>query len=142
MSNDNATPLKKQRFITDKVAEYPEGHWSNTISVGDHIFLSGFTSRANDLKKIQGVGSAYEQAKVIFQKIKDCLEGAGSSMADVVTMTIYVTNMADNKGIWEARKEFFEGDFPCSTLVQVAGLADPDILLEITAQAYRGSGSD
>lgn len=141
MALDTPTPLKKERFITDKVAEYPEGHWSNTISVGDHIFLSGFTARGADLKTIHGVGSAYEQAKVIFQKVKDCLEGANSSMADVVTMTIYVTDMADNKGVWEARKEFFTGDFPCSTLVQVAGLADPEIKVEITTQAYRGSGN-
>ena len=132
---------KKQRFISDKVAEYPPGHWSNTIRVGDHIWLSGFTARANDLKRIEGEGDACEQARVIFTKIRDCLEAAGSSMADVTTMTIYVTNMADNKAIWKARQEFFTGDFPCSTLVQVAALAQPEILLEITAEAMAGSGS-
>lgn len=133
--------LKKQRFISPKVAEYPPGHWSNCIRVGDQIWLSGFTARGNDLKTILGVGSAYDQAKVIFQKIKDCLEGAGSGMQDVVNMNIYVTDMADNKEIWRARQEFFTGDFPCSTLVQVAGLANPEIKLEITCQAMAGSGS-
>ncbi len=132
--------LKKQRFITEKVAEYPPGHWSNTIRVGDQIWLSGFTSRGADLKTIHGVGNPYEQAKVIFQKIKDCLENAGSGLQDVVNMNIYVTNMADNKEIWRARQEFFTGDFPCSTLVQVAGLGTPEILLEITCQAMAGSG--
>lgn len=132
--------LKKQRFISPKVAEYPPGHWSNTIRVGDQVWLSGFTARGNDLKTIQGAGSAYEQAKVIFQKISDCLEAADAKMADVVTMTIYVTDMADNKEIWRARQEFFSGDFPCSTLVQVASLANPEIKLEITAQAMAGSG--
>lgn len=136
-----AETLKKQRFISDKVAEYPPGHWSNTIRVGNQIWLSGFTARANDLKTIQGVGDAYEQGKVIFTKIKNCLEAAGASMADVTTMTIYVTDMADNKGVWKARQEFFTGDFPCSTLVQVAALAQPEILLEITAQAMAGSGN-
>jgi 2-iminobutanoate/2-iminopropanoate deaminase len=131
---------KKIRSVSDKVAEYPPGHWSNCIRVGNHIWLSGFTARANDLKAINGVGSAYEQAKVIFDKIRDCLEAAGSSMADVTTMTIYVTNMADNKEVWRARREFFSGDFPCSTLVQVTALAQPEILLEITAQAMAGSG--
>lgn len=130
---------KKQRFISPAVAEYPPGHWSNCIRVGDQIWLSGFTSRGNDLKTIQGGNSAYEQAKVIFTKIKYCLEAAGSSMADVVTMTIYVTKMADNQEIWRARREFFSGDFPCSTLVQVAALASSDILLEITCQAMAGS---
>ncbi len=133
---------KQQRFITDKVAEYPPGLWSNTIKVGDFIWLSGFTSRGNDLKEIKFPGDAYEQTKVIFGKVRDCLENAGSSLNDVVTMTIYVTDMADNKEIWRARQEFFEGDFPCSTLVQVASLADPEIKLEITCQAVSGSGKD
>lgn len=132
--------LKKQRFIAPAVAEYPPGHWSNCIRVGDHIWLSGFTSRANDLKEIQGVGSAYEQTKIIFTKIKHCLEAAGASLDDVVNMNIFVTNMADNKEIWRARQEFFTGDFPCSTLVQVASLANPEILLEIQAVAMAGSG--
>ncbi|WBY00239.1 RidA family protein [Ramlibacter tataouinensis] len=134
------TTLKKQRFISPHVAEYPPGHWSNTIRVGDQIWLSGFTARSNDLKSIHGVGDAYEQAKVIFTKVKHCLEAAGATMADVVTMTIYVTDMADNKAIWKARQEFFTGDFPCSTLVQVASLANPEIKLEITCQAMAGSG--
>lgn len=131
---------KKQRFISDKVAEYPPGHWSNTIRVGNQIWLSGFTSRGADLKTIHGVDSPYEQTKVIFEKVKNCLEAAGSGLQDVVTMTIYVTDMADNKEIWRARQEFFTGDFPCSTLVQVAALGDPRIKLEITCHAVAGSG--
>ena len=71
---------------------------------------------------------------------KDMLEAAGAKMADVVNMNIYVTDMADNKAIWKARQEFFTGDFPCSTLVQVASLADSRIKLEITCQAMAGSG--
>lgn len=134
------TPLKKQRFISPHVAEYPPGHWSNCIRVGDMIWLSGFTARANDLKTILGGTDAYEQAKVIFGKVKHCLEAAGASMADVVNMNIYVTDMSDNKAIWKARQEFFTGDFPCSTLVQVASLANPEIKLEITCQAVAGSG--
>ena len=52
---------------------------------------------------------------------------------DVVNMNIYVTDMADNKAVWRARQEFFTGDFPCSTLVQVAGLASAEIKVEINA---------
>jgi len=130
-------PHKKQRFISPEVAEYPEGHWSNTLRVGDMVYVSGFTARANDLKTIQGT-DAYEQAKVIFTKIRKCLEAAGARMDDIVKMVIYVVNMDDNKLVWRARKEFFSGDFPTSTLVQVAGLASPEILLEITVEAHVG----
>jgi enamine deaminase RidA (YjgF/YER057c/UK114 family) len=131
---------KKQRFISPEVAEYPEGHWSNTLRVGDTVYLSGFTSRANDLKTIQGE-NAYEQAKVIFTKIRKCVEAAGGRMDDVVKLVIYVVDMADNKHVWKARREFFTGDFPTSTLVQVAALASPEILLEITAEAHVGCSS-
>lgn len=131
---------KKERIISPKVAEYPPGHWSNCFRVGDAVYFSGFTARAEDLKTIHGVGDAYAQAKVIFTKIRDCVEAAGSGLQDIVTMTIYVTDIANNKEIWRARQEFFIGDFPCSTLVQVAALGNPDILLEITAHAIAGSG--
>ena len=133
-------PHKKQRFISPEVAEYPEGHWSNTLRVGDMVYVSGFTARANDLKTIQGT-DAYEQAKVIFTKIRKCLEAADARMDDIVKMVIYVVNMDDNKLVWRARKEFFSGDFPTSTLVQVAGLASPEILLEITVEAHVGCSS-
>lgn len=133
-------PQKKQRFVSPKVAEYPPGHWSNCLRVGDMIWLSGFTARGNDLTTILGVGSAYEQAKVIFTKVRDCLEAAGAGMQDVVNMTIYVTDIRENKDIWRARQEFFDGDFPCSTLVQVAALGTPEIKVEITCQAMAGSG--
>ncbi|QDL37366.1 RidA family protein [Rhodoferax sediminis] len=133
--------LKQQHPVSPNVAEYPPGHWSNVTRVGDLIWLSGFTARANDLKTIRGVGSAYEQTKVIFQKVKDCLEAADARMSDIVNMTIYVIDMADNKEIWRARQEFFSGAFPCSTLVQVASLANPEIKLEIQCQAVAGSGA-
>ena len=128
---------KKHRIRTDQVAEYPEGHWSNCLRVGDVVYVSGLTSRANDLKTIQGK-DAYEQAKIIFTKIRHCLEAAGGTINDAVKIVIYVTNMRDNTLVWKARREFFTGDFPCSTLVQVAALATPEILVEIDTIAHLG----
>jgi len=132
---------KQERIISPHVAEYPPGHWSNCIRVGEAIYLSGFTSRGEDLTTIHGAGSAYEQAKVIFTKVKRCLEAAGAKMSDVVNMTIFVTDIALNKEIWRARREFFTGHFPCSTLVQVVALGTPEILVEIQVQAHAGSGA-
>lgn len=125
---------KIEQIVAPDIAENP-GLWSNCLRVGDTIYLAGLTARANDRATMQGVGSAYEQAKIIFTKIKTLLETAGAKMSDVVTMTIHVTNIADNKEIWRARQEFFEGVFPCSTLVQVAALATKETLVEITAEA-------
>jgi len=127
--------LKKERILSEHVTEYPPGYWSNCIRTGNLVWLSGFTSRANDLTAILGVGDACEQARVIFRKVQHYLQAAGGTMANVVNMTIYVTDMRYNKDIWRARQEFFEGDYPASTLVQVAGLAQPEILVEIACQA-------
>jgi enamine deaminase RidA (YjgF/YER057c/UK114 family) len=131
-------PTKKERIISPDVAEYPPGHWSNCLRLGDIVYVSGTTSRGNDLKTIQGKGP-YEQAKAIFTKIRHCVEAAGGKMDDVVKLVIYVTNIKDNTEIWRARKEFFTGDFPTSTLVEVRALATPEILLEIDAIAHIGS---
>ena len=111
--------------------------WSNCLRIGDLIMVSGMTARGLDGHTIQGDGE-YEQAKVIFQKIKDLVEAAGAAMDDVVKMTIFVTNMANNSEVWKARKEFFTGDFPACTLVEVSALAKPEILVEIEAIAVAG----
>ncbi len=127
----------KQRHVSPHVAEYPPGHWSNCLRVGDIAYVSGMTSRAADLKTIDGV-NAYEQAKIIFSKIRHCVEAAGGRMDDVVKITIFVTDIAYNQEVWRARREFFTGDFPASTLVQVAGLGTPQTMVEIDAIAHIG----
>lgn len=53
---------------------------------------------------------------------------------------IHVTDIGDNQAVWRARQEFFTGDFPTSTLVQVAALATPETKVEITLEAYVGCG--
>lgn len=124
----------KIRISSPDVAEAEPGLWSNCLQVEDTLYLSGFTSRANDGTTILG-DNAYEQAKVIFGKMKSLCEAAGGTIDDVVTMTIYVTDVSENKEIWKARREFFTGDFPACALIEVKGLANPKIKLEIQGQA-------
>jgi 2-iminobutanoate/2-iminopropanoate deaminase len=129
---------KRTRVSSPAVAEPAPGLWSNCIRVGEAVYVSGMTSRANDGVTIQGKDE-YEQAKVIFAKIKHLVEAAGGAMGDVVKITIYVTDIGKNAEVWRARKEVFTGDFPASTLVEVSALARPEILVEIEAVAYIGS---
>jgi 2-iminobutanoate/2-iminopropanoate deaminase len=68
------------------------------------------------------------------------VEAAGGAMADVVKVTIYVIDIKNNVKVWAARREFFTGDFPASTLVEVSALAAPEILVEIEAIAHIGKG--
>ncbi|WP_428852017.1 RidA family protein [Imbroritus primus] len=127
----------KHRVIASSVKEPPPGLWSNCVVVGEVVYVSGMTARGPDPEVILG-SDEYTQAKVIFQKIEDLIEAAGGRMNDVVKMTIYVTRIARNTEVWRARKEFFSGDFPACTLVEVSSLAKPEILLEIEAIAHIG----
>jgi enamine deaminase RidA (YjgF/YER057c/UK114 family) len=61
-------------------------------------------------------------------------------MADIVKVTIFVTDIGQREQVWRARQEFFTGNFPASTLVQVAALADPSLKVEIEAVAHIGAG--
>ncbi|HKU96059.1 MAG TPA: RidA family protein [Vineibacter sp.] len=129
---------KRTRVISPKVAEPPPERWSNCLRVGDMVFVSGMTARVGE--KIEGADE-YEQSKIIFGKIKDLVEAAGGQMNDVVKVTIFVVNIRNNTKVWQARREFFTGDFPASTLVEIRALATPDTLVEIEAIAMIGSSS-
>lgn len=128
--------VKKQRIFSDQVTEPKPRLWSNCLRIGDIAYVSGMTARARDGETV--VGGEYEQSKVIFDKIRNLVEAAGGKMDDVVKMTIFVTNIAKNTEVWRARSEYFTGDFPACSLVEVSGLAKPEILVEIEAIAHLG----
>lgn len=129
--------MSKIRITSALVAEPAPKRWSNCLRAGDFLYVSGLTSRGNDGVTIEGDGE-YEQSKIIFTKMKNLLESGGAKMDDVVKLTLFVTNIANNKEVWKAREEFFTGDFPAASLVEVKGLATPEILVEIEAVAYTG----
>lgn len=130
-----------RRVTSPHVPEPPPERWSNCLVCDGIAYVSGMTAwdRETDPNALAKVDE-YEQGKIIFGKIKGMLEAAGGTMADVVKVTIYVTNIKNNTRVWKARAEFFKGDFPASTLVQVAALAHPTILVEIEAIAHIGKG--
>src|SRR5262249_61379716 len=102
-----------EKITSPHVPEPPPGRWSNALQVGDMLFISGTVSRAPDGVTIQG-SNEYEQAKIIFGKIRHLVEAAGGTMADVVKGTIYVVNIKQNIEVWRERQEFFTGGYACS----------------------------
>lgn len=129
--------MPKQHITTPNVAEMPPGLWSNAIRAGDFLYISGQVAREFHGQNIVG-DNAYDQAHHIFSRIKHIAAAAGASMDQIVKMVIYVTDMQENTEIWRARREFFTGDFPTSTLVQVAALGKPQIKVEIETVVYLG----
>ena len=132
--------MKMQRVTSPKLAEPAPGTWSNCRVYGNQVFIAGMT--ASDGKGgVLGDGSMYGQAKEVFTKIRTMMEAAGGTMNDVIRLDIYVTDITQREGVWKARKEFFTGDFPTSTLVQVAALATPQQHVEITATGFIGGSA-
>jgi 2-iminobutanoate/2-iminopropanoate deaminase len=118
------------RATSPEVPEPQPGTWSNCLVVDGIAYFAGATSRGED---------EYVQAKGIFTKIKHLVEAAGGSMADILKVTIFVTDIRNREKVWKARQEFFTGNFPASTLVQVAALATPELKVEIEAVAHIGA---
>ena len=125
-----------------RVVEAPDGPkpppqtWSSMKVHGNgHFHISGLTSPGENM---------YEQARGVFDRARRLLEEAGGAMDDVMAMQIFVTRLDENTEVWRARREFFSGDYPCSTLIEVTRVgnprAEPPTLIEINFTGYLGAG--
>ena len=132
-----AAPLDKsgRRVVSPKLAEPGPNSYSMCKRAGNHVYISGQIATDNNGEVI-GANDAYKQSREIFLKIKLLMEAAGGTVDDVVKVVMYTTDMRHQPDIWKARREFFTGDFPCSTLVEVSSLVRPEFLIEIEAVAY------
>src|SRR5262245_51573449 len=102
------------------------------MRVGDLVFVSGQAAVAED-GGLVGVGDFDAQAEQVFQNLARVLEAGGSSLADVVKVTIYLTDMANFPKIVELRGKWFTEPYPADTIVEVASLALPELEIEIEA---------
>ena len=98
------------------------------------VFVSGQVSRDDEGQQV-GRGSMLEQTRQCLRNVQRNLEAAGATMEDVVWTTVYTTDIRELKEIVAAREEFFRSNLPTSTMIEVSHLADPGLLIEITAIA-------
>lgn len=111
--------------------------YSRAVKAGNQIFVSG-TTAVDGQGNVIGKGDAYAQAKYIFEKIGRALQEAGASFENVVRTRMFVTNINDWQAIGRAHGEFFKDIRPATTMVEVSRLIDPDMLVEIEADAVTG----
>lgn len=124
--------------ISSGTAWEPVAAYSRAVKAGEFVAVSG-TTATDERGLVVGEGQMYVQARQALLNIRSALEKLGLSVHDVVRTRMFVTDISRFAEVARAHHEFFAAAPPASTLVEVRRLLLPAMLIEIEADAYRGS---
>jgi enamine deaminase RidA (YjgF/YER057c/UK114 family) len=108
--------------------------YSRVVRAGHLVLTAGCTSTVDGV--VTGVGDAYAQARTALEIALTALRSAGAEVTDVVRTRIYVTDRANADAVGRAHGEVFGAVRPAATMIIVAGLLQPDMLVEFDVEAY------
>lgn len=123
----------KQR-VEMRVPELPEplSHYTDAVRFGDLLFVSGIAP-LDENDRLVGEGDVVAQARQVHVNLEKVLAHAGASFADVLKVTVFLTDVEDRVKVNDVRRKYFRSAFPASTLIEVSALAVPGMLVEIEA---------
>jgi 2-iminobutanoate/2-iminopropanoate deaminase len=107
--------------------------YSHGVRSGNLLFLAGQTG--TDVQSTAGQGRFEAQTRRCFERMQLILQAAGGSLANLVTMTVFITDIRHGDEFVRLRGEILQRDFPASALIGVSHLANPEAMLEIQAVA-------
>ena len=114
---------------------------SQGIRFGDLLFISGQAGAGDDGHIVDGGFIA--QGEQAFANLRRALEAGGSSLRDVIKVTIFVTDMGHFQDVVALRRKFFSAPYPADTIAEIKALYDPRAMIEIEAiAAVRRQGGD
>jgi len=129
--------MKREEYRVETLA-VPLSHYTDAVRAGELLFVSGLIALDRE-GRLVGVHDVVAQARQVFDNMRDVLAAAGCGFADVVKVTIFLTDIDDRPRINTVRQEVFGDARPASTLVEVSRLAVPDAKIEVEAVAVRRS---
>ena len=105
------------------------------VTGGTTIYLAGYGAFQDEAGKSYA-GDFDAQVRLSFERIRETLQKTGGELDNIVTMTVFITDMANGTRFTQLRKEFFrEGRYPASALIGIKELARPEMMVEIQAIA-------
>jgi len=122
---------KREEFRVADINE-PVSHYTDAVRWGDLLFVSGIAPLDAEGRLVGG-DDAVKQTRQIFENMKRILAAAGAGFADVLRVTVYLTDIADRARINPVRQEYFGKTRPASTLIEVSAFVVPGMKVEIEA---------
>ena len=123
----------RQRYSSGAKWESVVGY-SRAVRVGDRIYVTGTTATDRN-SDVVGIGDPYAQTVQCIKNIERALKEFDCTLEHVVRTRMFVTDISKWEDFGRAHGEFFREIMPATTMVEVSRLIDPDMLIEIEADA-------